>query len=156
LAVGVDPTNDNIIYVGGYDSSPNPLLCKSTNRGSTWTDITGGIQGWCLTHIKVDPISPNVVYVVNQSGVWKSKDSGSTWTNARGGWTTCVVINRLNPNEVFSGGGGVNYSNDKGNTWQDVSADLAFCDNVTWLEFDPSARILYASTDCAGIYWRQF
>lgn len=78
----VHPENDDILFV------TTPLaLYKSTDAGSSWTEITDGIEN--LTNLDTivaqTTTSPVTLYVTGQNGstlngvVYKSSDGGDTW-----------------------------------------------------------------------------
>jgi len=76
--VAVDPTNANIVYLGGVD------LWKSTDGGATWGNITNSYSGGT---VHPDQHSVSFVhgsgnfYVGDDGGVWKTTDGGSTFTS---------------------------------------------------------------------------
>ena len=155
-AVARDPANPNTLYIGGDSGAWKAFLCKSTNGGASWTDITNGMRAPVID-IAVDPVSPKIVYVATWGSAWKSEDGGVSWTELSVRWADTLIINPKNPNELFAGTGysGVYYSADQGATWQDFSADLDI-KNVEFLDMDPVARILYAGTYGSGIVKRRF
>ena len=64
-------------------------LHKSTNGGSTWTQLISGWGGAQQVHqdiqeILVDPSGANTFYVGSDGGLWKSVNGGSTFTNLNG------------------------------------------------------------------------
>ncbi|HEX8919509.1 MAG TPA: hypothetical protein VF898_13485 [Chloroflexota bacterium] len=109
--VTVDPTNANVVYVGGTANysylggtrpecarlDPLPQLCsatvmKSTNGGQTWADI-GENAGNGPIHpddhaIVLSPSDPNVVYTANDGGLFHSADGGKTWNDLNRGLAT--------------------------------------------------------------------
>lgn len=93
-ALWVDPTNDQRLVVGGTD------LYRSTNGGSTFTQISGLISGVGeLTHVDNHAVVPvptydgttvKTVFVANDGGVYKAVDittasMSSGWTNLNNG-----------------------------------------------------------------------
>jgi hypothetical protein len=88
-AITVDPTNPNIVYVGGAQGG----IWKTTNALSsnpTWTPLTDHQASLAVGDIKVDPVNHNIIYVgtgePNAScdsyygeGVLRSTDGGVTW-----------------------------------------------------------------------------
>ncbi|MDQ4122115.1 MAG: hypothetical protein M3209_11805 [Acidobacteriota bacterium] len=76
IAVGVDPTNPNRVYLGG---SPNLVFGFSNDGGASFTQSRGGLH--VDSHaITVSPSSPNVIYFGSDGGIYKSTDSGANWT----------------------------------------------------------------------------
>ncbi len=100
MFVAVDPSDSNILYLGGLD------LYRSTNGGTTWTDL-GGYGGLLdllellllrrLAHIHpdqhafaFDPFSHTTIYVGNDGGIWSAKNADTClaircWVNLNAG-----------------------------------------------------------------------
>lgn len=104
--------NDNVIYVGGFNTQPGKTIAKSEDGGITWKWLPGDKANisntpwgtnspWWLgqavsrvmfgcfdgctyesTSITVDKFNPNIVYSAGRSGVWKSENAGATWAPA--------------------------------------------------------------------------
>ena len=118
-SVALAPSDVGTIYVGGrrYPSCA-PAFFRSTNGGSSWTQVGAPCQYGSINSIAVHRTLKTTLYAASDyDGIAKSTDGGTSWTKLTkapfGG--TCVVINPSNPNEVFVGGGqGVHYSADGG------------------------------------------
>ena len=83
--VGVDPTDENIVYAGGVFPTYAPAgVIKSTDGGNVWTDITFGVLGGQLHPDQhVIAFGPTgTIWVGNDGGVWKSANGGQSWINA--------------------------------------------------------------------------
>jgi photosystem II stability/assembly factor-like uncharacterized protein len=82
--VGVDPANANIVYGGGvFPDYAVAGVIKTTNGGTSWTDITRGPTGGQL-HPDQHCIAfgpTGTIWVGNDGGVWTSTNGGSSWTN---------------------------------------------------------------------------
>jgi photosystem II stability/assembly factor-like uncharacterized protein len=82
LAVG--PSDPNLCYAGGvfpYDPGAGDAgLIKTTNGGSSWTDVTIGGDG---SQVHPDQhalaFGSGGLWVGCDGGVWKSADGGATW-----------------------------------------------------------------------------
>jgi CARDB/Sortilin, neurotensin receptor 3, len=78
--MSADPTNPRIVYLGGT------FFWKSTDRGSSFSKTSGDTSPSNSAHVDhhkivTDPVSPNVVYTLNDGGIYKSTNRGasSTW-----------------------------------------------------------------------------
>lgn len=110
-AVALDPTNDNIVYVGtGEANYANHSryglgLLKSTDGGKTWALLGQSVfAGRTFSKIVIDPNSPQTIYAAIAAaggfpelvaakghplangplGVFKSTDGGQTWAHVTG------------------------------------------------------------------------
>jgi hypothetical protein len=75
-----DPVDVNTVYAtfSSYSSSV-AHVAKSTNQGSTWTDISGNLPAIPVNAIAVDPSNPADVYIGTDLGVWFTRDNGANW-----------------------------------------------------------------------------
>ncbi len=77
LVIELDPTNDDTVYVGGID------LFKSTNGGSSWTQISSAYGNTSSNDIHPDQqgiaiLDANHILFGNDGGVAYSADGGTT------------------------------------------------------------------------------
>ena len=111
-AIAVDPTNDQIVYVGtGEANYANHSryglgIYKTTDGGATWTHLAEDtFAGRTFSKMVIDPANTNTIYAAVASaggfpalaaakghpdatgpvGVFKSVDAGETWTLLAGG-----------------------------------------------------------------------
>lgn len=95
------PTDANTIYVtvGGYTAGSK--VYKTTNGGSSWTNISGSLPNIPTNCVAIHPDAPTHVYVGTDLGVFLSKDAGASWeafdTNLPN-----VIVNEL---EIHTGAG---------------------------------------------------
>ncbi len=107
--LGVDPTNEDIVYGGGvFPSYAVAGVVKSTNGGNNWTDITiaGGVQLHPDQHaIAFGP--DGTIWIGNDGGVWKSIDSGASWINTNATLTVTqnynIAIHPTDPAQAMGG-----------------------------------------------------
>ena len=149
--LAIAPSDTNYIYL-----VKSSKVWKSTNFGSTWTDITSGLGSGSKTYIAVSPTDRNRIYVTQSNWttnnrVYMSVNGGSTWTNYSGSNlpnvpVNCVVYEPGSPNGVYIGtDAGVYYRDDNLTDWEDFSNGLPFC-RVMEMEINPLASQLRAAT----------
>lgn len=121
--VAVDPTNENTAYaaVGGYPENGNYYvnsgIWKTTDGGTTWTNMTGaaGLDAYLpWSSVVVDPNTPSIIYAalgdpynqLSDNGVYRSTNGGTTWselTNAAHTTTTGRIALAVSPAANQSG-----------------------------------------------------
>ena len=152
IQVAIDPQNPNIVYAdlwasrlapweNGAWQGPGSGLWKSTDGGSTWTQLGGGLptpaQGLGRIGFCICPSLPSRLYATvdcgegtdnarQYSGIYRSDDAGATWyrTNAdprlwgRGSDFAEVKSDPKNPDIVYSANVVTWKSADGGKNWQ--------------------------------------
>ncbi|HLY60408.1 MAG TPA: sialidase [Terriglobia bacterium] len=64
----------------------DPHVYKTTDYGRTWTPLVsadGGVRGYALV-IKEDSVSPNLLFLGTEFGLWISLDGGKQWAQYKG------------------------------------------------------------------------
>ncbi|HMF08171.1 MAG TPA: hypothetical protein VKJ00_03475, partial [Thermoanaerobaculia bacterium] len=88
-AIAVDPSNPDIVYMGGAQGG----VWKTTNARTSnpiWTPLTDHQPSLAVGDIKIDPVNHNIIYVGTGepngscdsyygAGVLRSTDGGVTW-----------------------------------------------------------------------------
>ena len=92
-AIGVSPSNPDIVYVGSGEGLQRPDLSvgdgiyKSTDAGKTWVHL-GLRDGQQIPALAVDPRNPNRIFAAvlghpygpnPERGIFRSTDGGATW-----------------------------------------------------------------------------
>ena len=97
--VAVHPTNPDIVFAACmgdlYSASPNRGLYKTSDGGTSWTNVLFVDDSTGAVEVVINPQNPNIVFATTwkrtryvnakdysgvQSGVWKSVDGGNTFT----------------------------------------------------------------------------
>ena len=94
--VFASPRDANTVFVtlnnwqrGDY----KPYIVKSTDRGKTWTNITGNLPArhdvWTIIQ---DHVNGNLLFAGTEFGLFASVDGGAQWVKMRGGVPTNVQV----------------------------------------------------------------
>jgi hypothetical protein len=96
--VAIDPVDHAVAYVtlSGYRNDEyQPHVFRTTDHGTSWTDISGNLPEAPVNVIVVDPIvdgsNPSPLYVGTDFGVYASYDLGAGWGPLGVGHPLCVV-----------------------------------------------------------------
>jgi photosystem II stability/assembly factor-like uncharacterized protein len=166
-ALAVDPTNSNVIYLGGAEGG----VWKSTDGGTTWIPLTDNQASLAVGSIAIDPQNPQTIYVGTGeedfalynyagAGILKSTNGGASWTrlSARfvgpfgsdspycgGAYIGSIAVDPGNSQILLAGaqfqcsvGSGMYRSTDGGTTWTEVLGTQSAPDLITGLVFDPT------------------
>jgi len=175
----LDPSTPGVLYFGTH------RLYRSTNRGDSWTPISGDLTKGQKTNgristIAVAPSDPKTIYVGTSDGnVQVTVNGGSSWHNVThpplpNRWVSHIGVDPKNPKAayvVFNGfnthtpntPGHVFETSDGGTTWQDISGNLPDVPALS-IALDPHQRgVLYLGTDVGvfrtldgGAHWTLF
>jgi photosystem II stability/assembly factor-like uncharacterized protein len=143
--VDIDPANPNIVYATLWEERQGPWenaqwrgtgggIYKSTDGGSTWTQLTSGLpENGAITqaNLAIAPSNPQRVYAavaVNAAtSFFRSDDAGESWTQITqdprpvgrigGGDLAVPIVNPKNPDIVISASTVAYKSTDGGKSW---------------------------------------
>ena len=87
--IELDPNNANVIYVGASSGG----IWKSTNGGSSWSNISPHIPLLSIAGIEVDPSNSSVIYALTGDGDALAGDNGQ---NGQLGSSTIGVLRSTN------------------------------------------------------------
>lgn len=96
-ALGIHPTNSQIVYVGGGN-----FVHKSEDGGQTWTRPLN-VSGFGINEIEL--FSQNSSYGVllaSSKGIYRSSDGGANWSQIMNKNCYDLVVNPLNPQVVYA------------------------------------------------------
>jgi photosystem II stability/assembly factor-like uncharacterized protein len=149
--VAIDPSNTNTVYMalGAFYGTTGNGVYKSTDGGSNWTLLAGGLaSGSNLGRISIAlaPSNSQVLYVSiagntgsTGSGLYRffrSTDAGANWTNlttgmpaymgSQGWYDQWVIVNPTDPTNVFAAGAAgttnaVIESTNSGASWSSIA-----------------------------------
>jgi uncharacterized repeat protein (TIGR01451 family) len=91
----VDPSTGSTAYavMSGFTfgSDTQGHIFKTTNAGTTWTDISGNLPNIPADDLVVDPDVANWLYVATDIGVYATTNGGATWAPFGTGLPRTVV-----------------------------------------------------------------
>ena len=104
--LAVDPVNPAVLY-----AAANGGIFKSTNRGDSWTSISGGLPSNQYDYyfiVLVNPANPSILFARRYgSGVYRTTDGGNQWALANtglpffvGGGST-LAMDPSNPSTLY-------------------------------------------------------
>ncbi len=127
----------------------------STNKGETWSPVSGGQNPWNNNVVRLAyiPGNPPTLFVGAGNGVYVSNNGGNTWKT---GFTTTGDIKGLTAagTDVFAAiGTQIRKSTDKGTTWTSLEVPEAGNQLITGLAAGAEAesRIVYAAAGSTGL-----
>ena len=146
IDLAFDPRNPQTVYAvlwqaqqgpweNGAFSGPNSGLFKSTDGGTTWNPLTGGLPtfaqgGLGRIGIAIAPTDPNRMYALVEArgeagGVYRSDDAGANWKRVngeqriygRGSDFACVRVDPKNKDVIYVANTSTYRSDDAGQTF---------------------------------------
>jgi photosystem II stability/assembly factor-like uncharacterized protein len=178
-AIAIHPTDPNTIYIGVSKGG----VWKSTNRGSTWTNLTDFLAAQYVGCLTIDPHEPNTIYLgtgeeyyaayaLGGVGIYRSTDGGNSWTlignNVFSGQRINEII--IDPNNrnkwIISTDAGIYITTNGGSTFTRTLSGVASAlrmhptnPNILWAAlgniWGSSTNGVYVSTN-GGSTWTRY
>lgn len=138
--LAMDPKNPDVLYAAMWTFRRQPwsfvsggagsALYKSTDGGTTWNKVGGGLPSGLVGRIcvAIAPTDPNRVYAVvetKNTALWRSDDGGATWkemnssvsVGTRPFYFASMQVDPVNPDRVYKQGLNLAMSDDGGKTF---------------------------------------
>ncbi len=162
--IGVSFRNPDTLIAGTGSSAAGATfqVFRSTNGGTSWSNVTGSMPNRYPTDISFDQNSSLIAYITfsgyGASHVFKTTNAGSTWSDISSNLpdvpTQSVAVDPLFPNTIFVGTDlGVYRTTTGGTSWHlfDTGMPTAM---VLDLSVSNVGRLLRAATFGNGVYER--
>ena len=153
LCVEPDPSDANTMYVGGYTIASDGYyygrIFRTTNNGTSWTNLTGTVIQGYVYDILADVSNPGRVFVVTYSGVFRSTDKGSTWVWSSGSvYGGRLLCDPKNSSTMYAYNNGLTCfrSTDAGLTWTSLTTGLAGGNTNKLLIHPTASGTIFAAT----------
>ena len=95
-SIAIDPNDARRAYAGysGYNANSSAAghLFRTTNRGTTWTNVTGDLPDIPVNAIVLDPSSQSHIALGTDLGVFETTNGGTSWLQQNGGLANVSVI----------------------------------------------------------------
>ena len=116
------PDDSSTYYAGLY-----AVLARTQDGGNTWQSSSENTNGY-ITHIEIDPLETDTIFVTDNSHVRRSTDGGDTFTAVLEGINSAgeahhmnvVVIDPTNSQRLLAGGGNFNLPRITGGLWESL------------------------------------
>jgi|GEM_PF-1156239 len=139
-------------------------MFRSTDNGQTWDRINNGIVSIGINAAAVQSkylgteLPNDVIYISNQTGIYKSKNKGSLWETSGSIDTNCFEVDQqgnvyagTSANGVFIGISDPLHPENGAYDWQPMTQTKLLDVNITAMDIDSSGTI-YAGTNSGKIY----
>lgn len=179
--VAMNMQNPNILFAASWErirtpysltsGGPGSGLWKTTDGGTTWTEVKGGgfpdgVKG--RIGLDISRSNPNIIYAMieaaapqtgggftpsrnpRDNGLWRSSDGGATWTkvnnaNTRPFYYSQVRVDPKNPERVYFSSTQLQVSDDGGRTSRNAAQNVHVDDHGIWIDPNDPERWFLAN-----------
>ncbi|NUN69350.1 MAG: T9SS type A sorting domain-containing protein [Bacteroidetes bacterium] len=163
LALAIAPTSPDTVYVTTAPVSSRAKMFRTTDGGTTWTNITGTLPDRYLIDIAIHPKNSALLYVTasgfGTSHLFRSTNAGGSWTDIGAGLpdvpTSAVAIDPFATEHLYVGNDlGVFLSTNGGGTWEPFMEGLAESALIMDLSVSYQNKAIRAVTHGNGVFER--
>ena len=103
------PHNSETAYVtrSGYrDNDNTPLVFKTINNGTSWTNISGDLPLLAVNDIVIYPGNENIIFIANDAGVYITTNAGINWERVGNNMPYVAVLDihlNYNASKIIAG-----------------------------------------------------
>ncbi len=90
--LAVDVTNDSVCYACFSGFSSGLHICRTSDGGATWMNITGNFPNIPVLCIALKTTAPRTIFLGTDLGVYKSADEGASWVSFNNGMPALPVF----------------------------------------------------------------
>ena len=164
LSMAVSATNPDTVFVGTAPINTYAHIFRTTDGGTSWTNITGTLPDRYPIDLAVDPNNSKIVYAAyggfGTGHLFKSSDAGTNWFDISGTLpdapTTAIVVDPKHTDVVYAGNDiGVYVSTNGGGSWSSFQTGLPDAVLVADLAISQSNRTLRVATHGNGVWERK-
>jgi photosystem II stability/assembly factor-like uncharacterized protein len=147
-----------VIEIGHHPQPYDPPFYRSTDRGETWEDV-GAELPWHGICIRVDPLTSDVYFLTEGSGLYKSTDQGLHWhrISPEENFASHLTLDPASPPRFFGGDlvhepaytGGIYFSRDGGESFIFIGLDGYIITDIT---LNAASTRLYIASYREGIF----
>lgn len=169
----MDPRNPNILYAAFHQrmrkvftyigGGPESAIFKSTDGGTTWKKLEGGLPGGDIGRmaLAISPVNPDVLYTVveaqdDKGGIYRSTNQGASWDKRNpfytsGNYYQEVTCDPKNVDRIFITDTYYKVSHDGGKTVTNLGEINKHIDNhCIWIDPNDTNHLLVGCD--GGIY----
>lgn len=155
-AIGIAPSNSQILYVGTSDAN----VTRTNDGGKTWQIITNNLPNRFVSAFAINEKNPLIAYIsfsgFGSGHIFKTENGGVTWVNISNNLPD-IPINSIALDPAISGriylasDIGIFISSNDGKSWQVLNTGLP---NVAIFDLDLNRQtgVLLAATHGRGVY----
>jgi hypothetical protein len=125
-AIAIDPSDGDLVYVGGYEVS-SPAVYMTSNGGGSWTKLAAsGLSGY-VYDLAIDPTETSTIFAATGNGIYRSQNGGSSFAKmGTVGYTKTLCFDPADAATIYAGtySQGAWVSHDGGSSWQEMNGGL--------------------------------
>ena len=161
-SVAVSQSNPSVILIGGYgysstEASYVPFVFKSTNGGTSFTDVTppAAASQYYFYGVGIHPTNPNIMLAGSLYSMYRSTDGGANWSVAAASQTYNydITFSDADPNLVMTSGNNRIYSStNAGVSWTSQTTGLSDYSGIQWVVLDWNSTSNAFTSSSAGFH----